>query len=144
MRAGCRLRPKSESFKRSPPRVHCIPGHFERGLSGAHRAGMILWSPIRTADAPYSRLANFLITSSFGVSKDEQRDRLISWPRVQNDLLPEPPQVQLPSPDLFSRVREETSLAHGAFYFDIANMFHNIRLPPCVEQFSPPTARFIR
>ena len=110
-------------------RLHCIPGQYRKILDMADEAGMIEWSPLATEDASYKFIASRLTMSSFAFRKDAQRERMISWPRVQNQMMPPPPYVNLPDPGIFGKLRTPHDASIQAFYFDIANMFHNIRLP---------------
>ena len=107
-------------------RVYSLPGHYERVLHSADTAGMLEWSLVQRESAPFSKLADQITMTSFAVNKDSERDRIISWTRVQNLFLPEPPLVNLPSPVVFSRLRVSKKGPLGGFYLDADNMFHNI------------------
>ena len=75
--------------------------------------------------------------TSFAVTKNGERDRLISWPKVQNMYMPDPPYTDLPNPSHFDKLRQPGNNQLGAFYFDVENMFHNIRLPDSLSRFFP-------
>ncbi len=75
--------------------------------------------------------------TSFAVVKNEQKDRLISWPHVQNSDFLDPPKVDLPDPFLLSRLRIAANSKLSGFALDIANMFHNIKLPVWLVPFFP-------
>lgn len=85
----------------------------------------------------YTRLANVLTTSTFAVAKDDKKDRLISWPKVYNGLFPPPPFIDLPNPGLFQKIIPQTQQKHTDFFFDVANMFHNIVLPSNMQLIFP-------
>lgn len=67
--------------------------------------------------------------TSFAVVKDTNADRLISWPRSQNSLFLEPPEVDLPDTSLFSRFHVAARSEALGFACDVSNMFHNLQLP---------------
>lgn len=119
------------------PRVHSLTGHYAKVLLRMHDAGMLQWSVIENEDPQYTELADALVMTSFAVLKDETRDRLISWPRVQNLYMPDPPHTALPNPGHFSKIRTPRDSALSGFYSDIENMFHNIRMPPHLAAFFP-------
>ncbi len=85
----------------------------------------------------WQTIANSLTMTSFSVVKDEKKDRLISWPRVQNSEFLDPSKVDLPDPSMFSRLRIAANSKLSAFALDIANMFHNIQLPAWLVPFFP-------
>jgi len=120
-------------------RVHSLKGHYPRILEKAYRVGVVDWSDPKTESIEYSKLAKRLTMTSFAVRKDEKKDRMISWPRFQNMILPDPPYTELPTPDLFSTIRIEKEAKLEGFYFDISNMFHNIRLPKALAKLMPLT-----
>lgn len=64
--------------------------------------------------------------SSFAVKKYGIYDRLISWPRLQNLLFLDAPDVDLPSPNLFGGLFHHPQ---SGFALDVSNMFHNMLLP---------------
>lgn len=118
-------------------RLHCIRGHYGNILDMADAAGMIEWSPLAVESLAYQRTADRLTMSSFAVRKDSLRDRMISWPRTQNKLMPDPPYVDLPDPSIFGSIRAPSDADLQAFYFDVGNMFHNIRLPSSMAKLFP-------
>lgn len=117
------MRPLACSSADSPVRIHlsrllCLLGHYGKILELADVAGTIEWSPISLEESYYKivaeklqtiyykLVANKLPMTSFAVRKDEDRDRMISWPRTQNDLMPAPPGLELPDPSIFERLWE--------------------------------------
>lgn len=66
----------------------------------------------------------------FAVHKDEHSKTLkeISWPRAQNEFLPDPPKISLPNLGLFSSIVTPQG-KKSAIYIDIQNIFHNLALP---------------
>lgn len=118
-------------------RVHAKEGEYPKVLLKADIGGMLDWSIVSNEDAQYRHLANALTISSFAVCKDEQRDRLISWPRVQNLYMPDPPYTDLPNASHFDKIREPQCLDLAGFYFDVGNMFHNIKMPVALARFFP-------
>ncbi len=125
----------SKSFSKAV--VHERPGHYHRMLLKATRAEMISWSEVEREDPEWSVVADALTMTSFAVAKDMNRDRLISWPRIQNENFADPPEVDLPDPSLFSRLRISSNSNLSGFALDIENMFHNIRLPEWLVRFFP-------
>lgn len=107
------------------PKVHCLPGIYPKTLGMAQAAGILEWSEVALESPLYSKLTDSLTMTSFVVTKDKNRDRLICRPRVQ-----------LPNPSLFTRMRIQTDVAVGDFYFDVSNMFHSIILPKFLLLFS--------
>lgn len=67
-----------------PPSVVAPPGHNERVISRASLNGMIFWEPCAREPSRRAELLYIVTVSSFSVVKDEDSDRLISWPRLQN------------------------------------------------------------
>lgn len=124
-------------YTRHRPRLYCRPGHYGKLLDLGDQAGMITWSQVAIEDNMYTSMAERLTMTSFAVQKDVARDRMISWPRAQNDLMPEPPYCELPDPGVFARLRVSEDASLQAFYFDVQNMFHNIRLPDYLVRFFP-------
>lgn len=120
----------------SPPKIACKAGHHAPLLQRAHSANMLQLSLLRSEDQSHTKKADMMTMSSFAVVKDNAKDRLISWPKVQNTLMPEPPYTDLPSPDLFTRLRLPDTNPVG-FYFDLSNMFHRIRMPQTFAKFMP-------
>ena len=84
---------------------------------------MIRWSIVAEEDKSYTDLANSIQLTLFAVSKTQNRTRLISWPRVQNDALPNPPYTHLSDPSLFEAI-EANGPDFSTFYLDVSNMFH--------------------
>ena len=54
---------------------------------------------------------------------------MISWPRIQNKMMPPPPYVNFLDSGTFRKLKTPHDAAIKALYFDIENMFHDIRLP---------------
>ena len=100
---------------------------------------MLHWSLIPEEDSGYTAIASDIEMSLFAVTKSRTRNRLISWPRVQNDAAPPPPYTSLPNPAMFGAIRMRGS-APGAFFLDISNMFHNITLPIWLARLLPMKA----
>lgn len=69
-----------------PPRVSELPGHFAKVISRACAFGMIVWSNVSADSVDDRKFSDAITESSFAECKDSSSDRLISWPRVQNDL----------------------------------------------------------
>ena len=82
-------------------------------------------------------MASHLTMLWFAERKEVQRDRMISWPRTQNEMMPDPPYVDIPDPSNFGRLRMPNNADLQAIYFDIENMFHNIRLPSSMVKLFP-------
>lgn len=118
-------------------RVHAKAGHYAKVLERADQAGMISWSAVSTENDAYTQVADSITMSSFAVFKDCSRDRMISWPRLQNAFMPDPPYTDLPHPGLFDNIRVDPNSRLASFYFDVANMFHNISLPPSLVKYFP-------
>lgn len=112
------------------PRVWAHNGHYPQIIALCSQAGMIKWSRIGLEEPSIRRLRDALTMSSFGVTKDIESDRLISWPRIQNDWFMKSPVPSFPDPSAFSRIFADQSPKGAGFALDIANMFHNILLPP--------------
>jgi len=112
------------------PRVWAHNGHYPQIIALCSQAGMIKWSRIGLEEPSIRRLRDALTMSSFGVTKDIESDRLISWPRIQNDWFMKSPVPSFPDPSAFSRIFADQSPKGTGFALDIANMFHNILLPP--------------
>ena len=116
-------------------RVYTVPGHYEKILQKADLAGMLTWTAVKSETTATSMLADAITMTSFAVTKNDYRDRLISWPRIQNLLFLTPPPVSLPDPSIFTRLRVTGKGKLSGFYLDIENMFHNIRLPSHLIKF---------
>lgn len=109
-------------------RNYCHKGHYPTVLDRINQAGMLSWSAGKFEDLEYQTLADRITMTLFAVKKDDNCDRLISWPRMQNDFILNAPYVDLPTPNLFQNIRTAT---HGfllGFYLDTSNKFHCIRL----------------
>ena len=118
-------------------RVYAITGHFPAIIEKAYTAGVVTWSDPLSETQEYRAMASKITMTSFAVRKDQNHDRMISWPRVQNSYMPQPPHTELPSPDMFSSIRVPDSATLSGFYFDIDNMFHNIMLPSALSRLMP-------
>ena len=97
---------------------------------------MLRWTAVSDENPNYTQLADTIQLTSFAVSKMHSRTRLISWPRVQNDAMPDPPHTYLPYPSLFEAT-QVSDHAMSAFYLDIANMFNHITLPDWLAKLFP-------
>lgn len=118
------------------PRTHASPDQYAMFLERAHNSGILSWSLMSEESNDYRLLASTIQMSIFSVTKSEASDRLISWPQVQNALLPDPPQVSLPNPGLFDQIKSSSERL-SAVYLDIENMFHNIFLPKWLSLLFP-------
>jgi len=121
------------------PRVWAQNEHYPRIIELASKAGMIAWSRVGSESPNLRRLRDALTMSSFGVTKDKDSDRLISWPRVQNEWFLPSPSPCFPDPSAFSRLFADESPTGAGFALDVANMFHNIRLPTWMVSLFPLT-----
>ena len=112
------------------PRPHLYASNEEyiALLAQIEPAGMLHWSLIPEEDSGYTAIASNIEMSLFAFTKSPMRNRLISWPRVQNDTALSPLYTSLPNPAMFEAIRMRGS-DPGAFLLDISNMFHNITLP---------------
>ena len=120
-----------------PGKVKCLPRNYGRLLERLTYSGMIIWGLLADEDSTYSRIANKLTMSAFAVVKDEKRDRLVTWPRTQNHMVPDAPKVNLPHPSQFGLFRATPDLRFSAFCIDIANMSHHISLPQHLVRYFP-------
>lgn len=118
-------------------RVLALPGDYQKVVSRATVSGMIRWSRISDEPPSVTTRSSALTMSSFAVVKDEDADRLISWPRIQNLFFLPPDAVDLPDPSLFERVSLRGDLRAVGFGADVAEMFHNIVLPPWLSDLLP-------
>ncbi|KAI0558954.1 hypothetical protein FGB62_177g010 [Gracilaria domingensis] len=123
--------------ERPPSRVHAHAGEYPLLLSRLEDSGMLRWSVVDNEDKRYTTLADALTMTSFAVVKDISKDRLISWPRIQNLCMPEPPEVNLPNPGHLAALQVPKQSILSGFYLDIANMFHNIRMPSNLASIFP-------
>ena len=104
---------------------------------------MLTWSLVNEESKEYSQLADAVQLTLFAVSKSATRTRLISWPRVQNDALPDPPYTYVPDPSLFEAIKIDGNDT-SAFFLDIANMFHNITVPVWLSRLFPMNQIYAR
>lgn len=136
------------------PTVHSSKEQYLLFLSRAEESGILSWIQESSESQTYRQLAPHLELTLFAVSKTEKTDRLISWPRTQNMLMPEPPYTPLPDPSLYSSIHQ-TAGKLQAFSLDVANQFHNIVLPQwlarlfpmkpvCISQLDNTTAQRVR
>lgn len=84
--------------------VACKSGHYPNFLHAADNAGIVSWSIIRDESSTYSALADTICMTPFAVRKDANHDRMISWQRIQNAHMPDPPYVELSTPGSFSHL----------------------------------------
>lgn len=121
-------------------RVHCLPAQYPLILLRLPQAGMLQWSLIDNEEEQYRSLADSITMTSLAVMKYKARDRLISWPRVQNFSMPDPPHVCLPSSGHFADLSvQDTTPPPSNFFLHVANMFQNIILPAHVASLFPLT-----
>lgn len=97
---------------------------------------MISWFLVSEESDAYTNLADVIQLTLSAVTISEENDPLISWPRIQNQLLPDRPYTPLPNWDLFDSIITDCASV-STFYFDVANMFHDIILPEAVLQLFP-------
>ena len=116
--------------------VSTIRGHYPLTLAKCHQAGMLAWEATNTETKEETILREYSTLSSFAIVKSSTKDRLISWPKLQNEVGPTPPNPDLPKPDAWSAISDSaTSLA--GFHFDIRDMFHHLPLPTKLERLFP-------
>ena len=117
-------------------------GHFEKLLLLTDNSGIVTWSLVSSEDPEYGGIVDKLTMSLFVVQKIATRDRMISWPCVQNRILPDTPYFELPTPYASLHIRLSAGSAFQAIYTYVANTIHNIRLPPisapCFECLQSP------
>ena len=113
-----------------PARVHSAPGQYPPILNRLQELGMLSWSVVELENPEYTMLADSLITPPFAVVKDRERDRLISWPRIQNFIMPDAPCTELPNQGHFHKIEDKEKSSLSVFLLDFENMFHNIRMTP--------------
>ena len=116
--------------------VSALKGHYPRLLALCHSANMFSWTLVEEEDSHTQDFRNNITLSSFAVVKDDRKDRLISWPKAQNELGPIPPNPNLPSPDARTKL-ETSSTTLAAFHLEIQDMFHHLPLPPRLRHFFP-------
>ena len=85
-------------------RVYALLGHYSRVISRASLSGMISWESMANLTEESLQIYNAATMTSFAVRKDTSTDRLISWPRTQNDHFLSTPEIDLPDPSLFFRL----------------------------------------
>lgn len=90
---------------------------------------MLHWSSVRLETIEEPAFSDSITMASFCSTERSRTRSLISWPRVQNQFMPDPRYIELPDPSVYSQLRAGKVEYFKAFYFDLANMFHNIRLP---------------
>ncbi|KAI0558083.1 hypothetical protein FGB62_236g017 [Gracilaria domingensis] len=112
-RSGC-----GTSNSKPPVRSRVFGKHkeFVAVIEKAQKAEMLQWSVVKQEEPWYSERADLIIMKSFAVVKSAHRDRLISWPKWQNEILPELPYTFLPKPDDF-RALSFSNGTLSAFYF---------------------------
>ena len=120
-----------------PHTVRIMSRQYSTLVTKMARAGMLNWSRIKDEGRLYRELATDITMTLFSVVKSETADRLISWPRWQNEYMPNPPYTDLPSPDLFSSIYSHEDPKLSATYFDLSNMFHYLRIPKAVAKYLP-------
>ena len=118
------------------PKTYASQQQYAQLIQRAELAGMLRWSKVGEESPEYKKLADAIQLTTFAVSKSKSRARLISWPRIQNNAMPDPPHTPLPEPSLFEAVEVHGS-NQSATYLDIANMFHNITLPLWLTKLLP-------
>lgn len=59
---------------------------------------MLRWSLVNNEEEQFTQLADRITVSSFAISKDKFRDRLITCLKLQNRFVPEPSNLTLPNP----------------------------------------------
>lgn len=98
---------------------------------------MISWSRVAPKTDLQVNYRNRITMTSFAVRKDEERDRLFSWPEAPNDHMLAPDDVDLPDPGLFDRLSYSDDIRISGFAADISNIFHSICLPDWLVPFFP-------
>ena len=97
---------------------------------------MLSWTVVLEESNADKLIRRHSTLSSFAVIKNDHRDRLISWPKLQNAVGPDPPNPALPTPDAWARVNVSASNLK-AFHFDVRDMFHHLPLPPRLSHLFP-------
>ena len=100
------------------PKTHATVDQYASLLDRAEHSGMLHWEIGAQKDPSQAVLCDEIQMTLFAVSKSESRSRLISWPRVQNVAMSDPPHTPLPDPTLFDAINVEGDRV-SAFYFDI-------------------------
>ena len=90
-----------------------------------------------TRASAWQALRGFITLTSFGVRNSDTLDRLIFWPRIQNELFVDPSSTDLTDPSMFSRLVLSARIHSVGFALDIANMFHNIVIPAWLVKLLP-------
>ena len=93
------------------PKVHASPQQYSQLLQRAESASMVRWSIVEEEDKSYTDLADSIQLTLFAVSKTQNRTRLISLPRVQNDALPDPPTLTFPTPRFSKRFKQTDQIS---------------------------------
>lgn len=101
---------------------------------------MISWRDEASIESSDLAMVKACTMSLFAVRKDDDADRLISWPRTQNDLFLNVTPIDLPDPSLFGRLEIARDAALCGFAIDVSNMFHNIVLPSWMSAMFPMPA----
>ena len=97
---------------------------------------MLSWERVADEIPTMKHFRQNITLSSFAVNKDYTRDRLISWPRAQNEFGPNPINPLLPIPDAsFSIQTDDDSIL--ALHFDVQDMFHHLLLTPRLVKLFP-------
>ena len=116
--------------------VSAVNNSYPKILHLCHQGSMLEWSRIKDESSKTRKLRDNSTLSSFAVVKDQKRDRLISWRRLQNATGPEPPNPCLSCPESWSRLQVSTNDLK-AFHFDIQDMFHQLSMPPRLHLLFP-------
>lgn len=119
-----------------PARTHVETGAYGKLLHKMHSAGLLAWRPECVRATQLSEHADVLCMTIFAISKDPQHERLISWPRHANELVPAPPKPDFPKPRHFGYI-QTTPETWSGFWLDAANMFHNLAVPEEMRDLFP-------
>lgn len=85
---------------------------------------------------PLSQYADVMCLTIFRITKDTETERLISWLRQANALVPKPPKPYFPKPHHFEYITTSDGPWKG-FWLDAANMFHNLPVPSAARDLFP-------
>ena len=118
------------------PKLYASKSEYASFLDKAMSSGILSWTCVSNEHKDDRLIQDTITVTLFAVTKNADTDRLISWPRTQNDFLPTPPRTSLPDPSLFASLTAPTSNL-SAFFLDIKDMFHNIVLPPHLSSLFP-------
>ena len=128
--------------KAPDPKLYAAGKEYVSFLQLAMESGILAWSSLTNEDPREQLLLDTICCTLFAVTKNADNDRLITWPRTQNEFLPEPPKVSLPDPSLYPGLQTPTSNLKACF-LDVKDMFHNILLPPHLAKLFPmPVVHF--